>query len=172
MKNYRLTLIGFAVSVVVLVITIITDLDLFEILVSIIKRFEANEIDEYIISIIIFAFFVFYNLIKRQRSLKIEVEKIKIYKAMMSSTHHILNNFLNQVQIFKMTAEETPGFDPEVLVLYDQIIESASAQIDALGNISNINEASIRKSVAPQPDTKTKVQQVATGDTDKPLYRT
>ncbi|MCK4837816.1 MAG: hypothetical protein KAS94_03380 [Desulfobulbaceae bacterium] len=83
---------------------------------------------------------------------KSEMEKIKVYKAMIHSTHHILNNFLNQMMIFKLTAEETPGFDYDVLSLYEKIIEDASIQIDALSSITNIDEISIRESVASQPD--------------------
>ena len=69
---------------------------------------------------------------------------------MMSSTHHVLNNFLNQMQLFKLEAEDTPEFDPEILNLYGQIIEEASLQIDALGSITKVNDISIRSSVKPK----------------------
>ena len=46
---------------------------------------------------------------------KSEREKIKIYKAMIKYTNHIINNFLHQMMISKQTAENTLGFDPEVL---------------------------------------------------------
>jgi hypothetical protein len=69
---------------------------------------------------------------------------------MMSAIHHILNNFLNQMQLFKMTAEDTPGFDHEILSLYDQIIDETSTQIGALSSITRINEVSISTSVSPQ----------------------
>ena len=69
---------------------------------------------------------------------------------MLASTHHVLNNFLNQMQIFKMTAERTPDFDPNVLTLYSRIMKDAKEQIDALGSITDIDEASIHNSVAPK----------------------
>ena len=88
---------------------------------------------------------------------KSEREKIRIYKAMIQSTHQILNNFLHQMTIFKLTAEDTPGFDHKVLALYEQIIEDATRQIAALSNITDIDEKSIRASIAPQakPDQNT-----------------
>ena len=52
--------------------------------------------------------------------------------------------------IFKLTAEDTPGFDHKVLALYEQIIEDATRQIAALSNITDIDEKSIRASIAPQ----------------------
>ena len=45
------------------------------------------------------------------KKIKLENAKLRIYKAMLSSSHHILNNFIYQMDIFKITAEDTPGFD-------------------------------------------------------------
>lgn len=148
MKNYRLTLFGLVISVLIYLVTIIFGLDLFERSLYALESVERYEIDEFIIPTMIFSFFVFLDSIKRQRHKKVELEKIKIYRAMMASTHHILNNFLNQMQLFKMTADRTPGFSPEVLALYEQIIDEASTQIEALGNITSISEASIENSIS------------------------
>lgn len=82
---------------------------------------------------------------------KNEEEKIKIYTAMINSTHHIMNNFLHEMMLFKLTAEETPGFDHDVLALYEEIIADASRQIEALSSITNVDEESIYASVALKP---------------------
>ena len=150
MKKYKLTLIGLTIAVVFLLGTVIFDLDLFERVHRAIDSRESYEIDEFIIPIIIFGIFAFFDKTRRQKLRKIEDEKVKIYKAMMSSTHHILNNFLNQMELFKMIAEDTPGFNPEVLSLYEKTIEEASTQVEALSNITSIDEASIHASVAPK----------------------
>ena len=63
------------------------------------------------------------------------------------------------MQLFKMTAEDTPGFDPDVLSIYDQIIRDASMQIDALGSITNIDESSIHAAVAPKTNTRASTKQ-------------
>lgn len=150
MKQYKITLLGLAISFLALLITIVFDVDFFEYLVNLLHEFEQYEIDELIIPVIIFLLFAFVDAIKRNRMEKVNSEKLKIYIAMMSSTQHILNNFLNQMQLFKLTAEETPGFNPEVLALYDEIIDEASMQINALGNVHHINELSIHEAVAPK----------------------
>ncbi len=62
------------------------------------------------------------------------------------------------MQLFKLTAEKTPGFPPKVLALYDQIIKDALVQIEALGDITNIDEAAILASVAPQSLTQSSTQ--------------
>jgi len=126
------------------------DVDFFEQLVNLLNNLEEYEIDELIIPFFIFFMFAFVDGFKRNRLNKVNREKLKIYTAMMSSTQHILNNFLNQMQLFKLTAEDTPNFDSEVLGLYDEIIDEAKMQITALGNVNHINENSIHEAVAPK----------------------
>ena len=154
-KKYGLTLAGLVISMVLLLFTIINDIDLFEGFIYYLNIAEIYEIDEFIIPLSIFILFAFLNLYKRQKDYKIEQEKLVIYKAMLSSSHHILNNFLNQMQIFKITAEDTPDFDQDILKLYNQIIKNTSEQIDRLSNITTIDEESIFSSVAPKSKANT-----------------
>lgn len=149
MRSFRFTLVGIVLAVGVKLAAVLLQLDLFERLVSALAVLERFEIDEIIIPTFILLVFALLDQVKKQREQKIAREKLAIYTAMLSSTHHILNNFLHQMQLFKITARNTPGFDPKILSLYDVVIEGASAQIDALGKITDINEASIRASVAP-----------------------
>ena len=148
--KYKLSLIGLGISILVFSISLIFKIDLFEIMIKTMASLEEFEIDEFIIPLFIFLIFSFIDQVKIQNSQKIENEKLKIYKAMLSSTHHILNNFINQMQLFKMTAESTPEFDHEILSLYDVVINDATTQIEALGAITKINEISINKSVKPK----------------------
>ena len=168
MKKYKLTIIGLLVSVTILLYSLINDLDLFEKFLSFLHKFEFYEIDEFIIPSVIFGLCLLFDMLKWRKEHKVEHEKIKIYKAMMASTHHVLNNFVNQMQLFKITAESTPGFDPDILELYDQIMKDASEQIDALGSITNIDEASIHSSVAPKSTAEAITQQGAAAGANKP----
>lgn len=152
MKNYKLTLIGLAISVVVFLGTIISGIDIFEIFVNTLKSLEAFEIDELIFPAVIFGIFIFLDLATKLKFQKIEIEKAKIYKAMLSSTHHVLNNFLQKMQLFKITVEKTEEFPSKFLDLYDQITKDTIVQIEALSSVVSIDEATILASVTPQPD--------------------
>ncbi len=77
MKNYKLTLIGIAISAVVFLSTIISDADLFEQLISTLENFERFEVDEFIIPIVILGSFVLFYLIRRQGSQKIEFQNYR-----------------------------------------------------------------------------------------------
>jgi len=150
MQKYALTLIGLSLALTVFSVSILFDIESFETVLEALEAFERYELDEIIIPLFILLFFTILDQNRRQHLHKTEQEKIKIYKAMMFSTHHILNNFLNNMQLFKMTAENTSDFDPEILSLYDVVIDDASAQIEALGNITAIDEGSIHASVTPK----------------------
>ena len=150
MKKYRTTLMGIALSMVLYGGSIWADVDVFETMVNFFRLFEAYEADELAVSIGIVMCCFSWDVRRRQKAQQVELEKLRIYRAMLASTHHILNNCLNQIQLFQMTAEETPGFDAEVLSLFSETVEDAARQVDALGSITRIDEAAIHASVAPK----------------------
>ncbi|NNF99817.1 MAG: hypothetical protein HKM93_10600 [Desulfobacteraceae bacterium] len=154
MKKYKLTLIGLSVSGAVLLIILIGRIELFEAFVSALNELEQFEIDEFIIPFMIFGVFAYSDQVRRRRHQRSELEKIRIFNATMSSTHHIMNNLLNQLQLLNMTTENIPDVDPEVRLLCEKAIEEASLKLEALSSITNINETTIRESVAPKPVTR------------------
>ena len=122
----------------------------FEILLRLLKSAEKYKLDEFFLALFIFLCFLVIDLFHRQKQLKIEEEKISVYTAMLSSAHHILNNFLNQMQLVKITADNTPGFDQRVLDLYDTIMNDAEQQMNNLSNLTEITEETIKESVKPK----------------------
>jgi len=84
-----------------------------------------------------------------------EQEKTDIYEAMIYSTHNILNNFLNQMQLMKMAAKRCDGFDPRALILFDEIVEEAVTLIDRLSHVSNLTREEIQAAVTLHPDLST-----------------
>ncbi|AXT49286.1 hypothetical protein D1818_00040 [Aquimarina sp. BL5] len=147
MNNYKLTIIGLSLSVFVYFSAIFLELDLFEYLLVFLASIEQFQFDEFIIPFLIFSVFLVFDMRRRFKKVKLENAKLKIYKAMLSSSHHILNNFIYQMDIFKITAEDTPGFDAKILAFYEDIISNTSHQIYSLSNLSSIDEYSIRTSV-------------------------
>lgn len=149
MKDYKITIIGLILGMSIFISSIAFDIEFFEIFISQLQHLEEYELDEFIIPFFIIIIFVTIDLFQRVKKQHIEHEKVKIYTAMLSSTHHILNNFLNHMQLFKVEAEDTPTFDSEILSMYDETIKDVSSQIEALSSITEINEDSISYSVKP-----------------------
>lgn len=150
MKNYKFSLIGAIVAALFFLISILFDIDFFEKLIHMLDELEHLEIDELIIPIIIFLVFFVADMVHRNKSNKLDHERLKIYRAMVSSTHHVLNNLLNQMLIVKIKAEDTPGFDPKTLRIYDDIVREAEEQIHSLSNVEHVTEEKIKESVRPK----------------------
>ncbi|WP_417503912.1 hypothetical protein [Marinomonas gallaica] len=150
MKQYKYTVLGAILAGVVFLLTVLLDVELFEKLIFWLNELEHLEIDELIIPALIFMVFFVIDLVRRSKTNQLNSEKLKIYRAMVASTHHVLNNLLNQMLFVKMKAEDTPGFDPKVLKIYDTIVDDAKSQIEALSNVTEVNEDSITDSVRPK----------------------
>ena len=147
--KYKITLWGFAVSLISLLCILVFEVDAFEALASFLWLFEDFELDEIIIPLFVFSIFLITNLVKNQKEHELEAEKIKIYKAMLTSSQHVINNLLNEIQLFKIEAEATPEFPSETLSLFNEVTEEASQQIKALSSIENVDEDSIFQSIKP-----------------------
>lgn len=150
MERFRFTVIGAVLAFLLALSSWVFQLNVFEKIMEALHSVEKYDVDEIIIPGLILFFFMYLDQVRMAKKRKMESERVKIYKAMLRSSHHILNNFLNQMQIFKIKAEDTPGFDVEVLSLYDDISAEASTLIDALGNLSSIDEKSIADAMSPK----------------------
>ncbi len=77
-------------------------------------------------------------------------EAARIYNSMLQASHHILNNLLNQLLLFRMEAEKTSEFDRHTLQLFDETIDEAKALIRNLSDIESITDSHILASIAPK----------------------
>lgn len=128
---------------------IIAEFDAFEAFVEFVAKHEVVELDEFFIPLALIILFAFIDLLHRHRIQILEIEKQKVYKAMLGSSNHVLNNLINQMQLFRIYAEETEGFPKDALQLYDQTIDEASAKIKAMANVTKVDEEAISSSVHP-----------------------
>jgi len=150
MNKYKLTLIGLGLSVFIYLINIALGLDLYEYFVFLLINIEQFKFGELVIPAAIFLLFIYLDAHRRKKKNLVENAKLDIYKAMLSCSHHIINNFMYQMDLFKITAEDTPGFDTQILSFYEDIISNTSHQIYSLSNLENIDEFSIRTSILDQ----------------------
>ncbi len=147
MNKYKLTIIGLILSSFVYLTSVFLELQVFEQIIRFLKSLKHYGIDSVLVPVIIFLGFVYIDHRRRYNKSLLEKTKVNIYKAMLKSSHHILNNFIYQMDIVKITAEDTPGFDTQILAFYEDIVQDTSNQIYSLSNISTIDEFSIRTSV-------------------------
>lgn len=85
-----------------------------------------------------------------QKRLAQEREKREIFEATMAAVQHILNNFLNNMLLFKMAAEDSKDFDQDTLKLYDEVIQEAENQIKVLSSTQELTSKHIHQSIYPR----------------------
>lgn len=92
-----------------------------------------------------------YYLVRcdHQKQLAQEREKREVFEATMAAVQHILNNFLNNMLLFKMAAEESKDFDQDTLKLYDEVIQEAENQIKILSSTQELTKKQIQQSIYP-----------------------
>ncbi len=88
-----------------------------------------------------------------------KLEATRIYNSMLYATQHIMNNLLNQMQLFKLEALKSKDFNRDIIKLYDSSLDEALSLIKKLSQIENITEGNIWASVEP-------------GDAKDPLNKT
>lgn len=86
------------------------------------------------------------KLMERERLLRAD-----IYGSTLSASHHILNNLLNQMQLFQMEAESCNDFDAEILREFERVSGEAQRLITQLSEIQEVSPQQIRESVHMRP---------------------
>lgn len=78
-----------------------------------------------------------------------QLEAARIYNSMIFASQHILNNLLNQMQLFRLEALKSKDFDKDMIKLYDNTIDEASDLIQRLSRVAHITDENILASVHP-----------------------
>ncbi len=77
-------------------------------------------------------------------------EKLEVYRATVSGSQHIINNFLNQLQLVELEIKNHSEFDIEVIEELRQMKRKASHLLNQLSSVANVNAESIKQSVYPK----------------------
>ena len=81
---------------------------------------------------------VFAAAQRARREAEIQAQRLSVFKATMRTVHEIVNNALNEMQLFRLDAE---GVMPEKsLSSFDDLIKRTAAQVKALGDLESTPE--------------------------------
>ena len=72
---------------------------------------------------------------KRQKEHYIELQeqRLRVLRATMSTVQDIVNNFLNNLSLFRLEAEDRGALSENSLQTMDALIQETSAKLNALG---------------------------------------
>ena len=99
-----------------------------------------------VILIIGYGFFIQNSV---ENEMRLENEKKEIYAEMLKANNHILNNFLQNMYLFKLEADQSADFDNLVLQHYHQIIQDTKLAIQRLEGLENPSKAGIQEKYKP-----------------------
>lgn len=74
-------------------------------------------------------------------------EKAEIFHSTISGAHHVLMNYLNQMQLVTLEAERVDGFDKDILKLSQTLSEEAASELRRMGEIRDISSEAINSQV-------------------------
>jgi hypothetical protein len=150
MKNRRMTIMALAVAALYwmaesMVHLFVFDEEVFEIIPA-----NFNELwMRVMIVVLIICFGVFGDAWSRRLVAK-EDEKRQIFIATVSSTQHILNNLLNQIQVVFLKMDDEYRIDAETREMLKRSLKDAQVQVQKLSAVAQLDEEVIRESVAPK----------------------
>lgn len=80
------------------------------------------------------------GLIRDKHNLRVQEERVKVLRATMRTVHDIVNNFLNNLQLFQLEAEDKNALEPESLLLLETIIQDTTTKLKKLGDLESTPE--------------------------------
>ena len=151
MSNFRFrwSILGIAIGLAYYGFATLGDFDGFESFSGALMNWEHIELDELFVAMLAILMFFLIDCMSLVQERKHEKQRMDTYHATLETTHHILNNFLNQAQILELAVEEDPKFDPEIIEMYHQTVKEATEQLAQLDHLSSVEPDNIRSAVYP-----------------------
>jgi len=75
-----------------------------------------------------------------RKEIVVQKERLRVLRATMRTVNDIVNNFLQNMQLFKLETEEKNALEPESLALMDSIIQETAAKLKKLGDLDSTPE--------------------------------
>ena len=97
--------------------------------------------------LVLFGYFADHHSRRLQEK---EKDKLQLFRITVRASNHIINNYLQQMQLFKLEADNCDGFSAEILELFDEAMKNTIDEVHKLNTITDLNESSIKSAIFPQ----------------------
>jgi hypothetical protein len=154
LRSHLFVCIAILLAVSILAGSWFSNLDLFDIGLREILRIEKNELDEFASAFVLIVVGLVIDQLREQRFARrrseIEEQRLRVLKATMRTVQDLMNNFLNNVQLFRMEAEDGP-LSVESLKLFDDLINETAEKLKALGDSESVVEYKMASGIGIVP---------------------
>jgi hypothetical protein len=142
--SYKNTISGGIVGVAIIAYGFLFKRDIFDYLSAVLAYLEHLELDEILIAGVSVSAGLILDLLlnKRQKEHYIELQehRLRVLRATMRTVQDIVNNFLNNLSLFRLEAEDKGALSESSLQTMDLLIRETSAKLNALGELPGTPE--------------------------------
>jgi hypothetical protein len=140
---------GFAVihCVALTLAATLMKLDFINLNIKILDGIKKHRVDDLLVGFALLSAGVMVDKwrLRKRRRLEMAQERLEVLHATMRTVQDIVNNFMNNIQFFRMEAEG--ALPEEKLKQLDAVIEQAAKQIRALGSVDEVREKQMASGV-------------------------
>lgn len=142
MRRFLVTGTAATLAVALLLIHFLTGVDFFSAAGTLLEAFPWNHADELLIAVLFIVVGITIDGIiarkRRERETEIQAQRLMVFKATMRSVHELVNDALNQLQLFRLKGE---GLMPEEsLTSFDDLLERTAEELRALSDLASTPE--------------------------------
>jgi hypothetical protein len=142
MRRFLPTYVTTALAGAILVFDFFTDINLFHAASKLFERIARNHLDALVTAVLVIIVGlctdVFVAKQKAKRETEIQAQRLSVLKAAIRTVQEIVNNAFNELQLFRLDAEDL--LPQESLKLFDDIIQRAAAKLRALADLESTPE--------------------------------
>jgi hypothetical protein len=143
LRRYPVTSIATFLAFFIAITHLLFQHNLFNYVVELIDRVDQYGLDELIIPILLMFAGRYVDLWrarrKEEREAELQSERLRILRATMRTVQDIVNNFLNNLQLFRLEAE-AGGVSAESWNALDDLVQATSARLTVLGDLDSVPE--------------------------------
>lgn len=137
LHRFPVTSFATVLAAILALASVLTHFDLFALLLEVLAQIKRYKMDKLAMPLaVILVGCLIDRMIVRPRekqAAEIQAQRLRVLKATMRSVHHLVNNFLNGLQLFRLDAEDI--LPPESLALFDELVRDTAAQLQVLGDL-------------------------------------
>jgi hypothetical protein len=147
LTELRFTAIGAFLAIGLATIEILTNIDIVKIDLVFLESIERHRADDILCGItLVIVGLAIDRVLSHQRRRKrqqdeIEAQRLRTLKATMRTVHDIVNNFLNNLMLFEIPAQDDAPHSS--LNTIEELIQHTSQELRALGDVESVVEQSL-----------------------------
>lgn len=143
-RNFKHTGAGGLLGLGVVAYGFLLHEDVFDYLLAVLTYLEHLEIDEFLIAGVLLLVGLVLDLSgirrEKERTIELQDQRLKVMRATVRTVQDIVNNFLNNLLLFRLEAEESRALSEDSLQQMDSLILETGDKLKALGELDTARE--------------------------------